>query len=302
MPGTADGPLGGDRSADPRDITSGRLGPIDWTVNGGKDGLAAVYEYATRHGEEVVAWYNSRKARKKRWGFICRIAGMVLAAIGAIWPVFVGACSPDEPQASQTVLTALGRLETQVRQLHAGSSRFSTGAGARSPTTKMAVNREIALPGKQAGSAARAGKAGDVGIASTAAKAKSGGGKRSSSGLGSPLVASILLAFAALLVAIDRFADLSSGWMRYVTTAQKVDQKLTGFRLAWEASEMEWQGGAPSAEQLKKQIEMATAFQGSVHQLVEEETREWVASFSAVLKETMRGSERRTGPRPGGTG
>jgi hypothetical protein len=50
----------------------------------------------------------------------------------------------------------------------------------------------------------------------------------------SPAWATVALALAGLLIAIDRFGGYTSGWIRYVRTAQKLTSLQGEFRLDWE--------------------------------------------------------------------
>jgi hypothetical protein len=45
----------------------------------------------------------------------------------------------------------------------------------------------------------------------------------------------LLIALAALLSGVDRFLGLSSGWVRYVRTAQALTERMNQFQFDWEA-------------------------------------------------------------------
>jgi len=49
----------------------------------------------------------------------------------------------------------------------------------------------------------------------------------------SPAWATVAIALAALFVALDRFAGYTSGWVRYVRSAQKLNELQGQFRLDW---------------------------------------------------------------------
>lgn len=45
----------------------------------------------------------------------------------------------------------------------------------------------------------------------------------------------VMLAIAALLSGVDRYLGLTSGWVRYVRTAQGLTQRMNQFQFDWEA-------------------------------------------------------------------
>lgn len=107
------------------------------------------------------------------------------------------------------------------------------------------------------------------------------------------------LALAAACVATDKFFGFSSGWMRYIKTAQLLMKGLAEFRLDW-AMLVAKQGGAPpTEEQLQLMIQRIKEFVIGVHGQVEQETLTWIAEFQSSLAEiekTVRTQEETTRP------
>ncbi|PSN10786.1 hypothetical protein C7271_25490, partial [filamentous cyanobacterium CCP5] len=55
----------------------------------------------------------------------------------------------------------------------------------------------------------------------------------------SPAWATVALAVAALLIGLDRFGGYTSGWIRYIRTAQRLNILQGDFRHDWEAHRLE---------------------------------------------------------------
>jgi hypothetical protein len=103
-----------------------------------------------------------------------------------------------------------------------------------------------------------------------------------------------LLALAAALIAIDRFGGVSSAWMRYIVTAQAVTREQRLFRLDWSQMRANIQStGEPASHaQLVPLFERLRAFATKHDELVESETRTWMAEFRSVLAELGRASKK----------
>jgi SMODS and SLOG-associating 2TM effector domain 2 len=93
------------------------------------------------------------------------------------------------------------------------------------------------------------------------------------------------LALAAACVATDRFFGFSSGWMRYIKTAQVLMKGLAEFRLDWAMLVAKQGGASPTDEQLQLMIQRIKEFVITVHGQVEQETLTWIAEFQTSLAE-----------------
>jgi hypothetical protein len=108
-----------------------------------------------------------------------------------------------------------------------------------------------------------------------------------------------LLALAAALIAIDRFGGLSSAWMRCITTAQALSRELRAFRLDWSqlrASIAANTQPAVSYAQLVPLFERLRTFATKHDEIVETETRTWIAEFRSVLSELGRSPKKEEAP------
>src|SRR5689334_15844856 len=96
-----------------------------------------------------------------------------------------------------------------------------------------------------------------------------------------------LLALAAALIAIDRFGGISSAWMRCIMTAQTLAHEQRVFRLDWSQQRAVLAAGAqpPTLQQLLPLFERIRAFALKHDEIVETETRTWIAEFRSVLAE-----------------
>lgn len=99
----------------------------------------------------------------------------------------------------------------------------------------------------------------------------------------SPAWATVALAFAALLISVDRFGGYTSGWIRYIRTGQYLDSLQDNFRIDWEKERMVLQnsksGNIVVGDALKKCLE----FMSQVNNAVSTETEAWAKEFEKVL-------------------
>ena len=99
-----------------------------------------------------------------------------------------------------------------------------------------------------------------------------------------PVWASISLAVAAALVALDRFFGYSSAWMRYRQSEFHLDQVIEEFEMDWEVEKAGWENPIPSTGEVRSILQVAKAFLAKVKEIVRNETNAWVDEFAGVLK------------------
>jgi len=99
------------------------------------------------------------------------------------------------------------------------------------------------------------------------------------------LLGYLFLGLAGAAVALDKFFGYSHSWMRYMTTAQRLQGDLVDFRLDWERREAALRGKTPESEELVAFIDLAQTFLRSVDQAIQEETKQWLQEFSKRLAE-----------------
>ncbi|MBB4080543.1 hypothetical protein GGR28_003177 [Lewinella aquimaris] len=93
----------------------------------------------------------------------------------------------------------------------------------------------------------------------------------------------IAIALSAGCIAVDRFFGFSSGWMRYMTTANMLTKLLQDYRLEWAMLKAKLVGKPPTDEQLLLYIQRIKEFIASVNVQVEQETSAWVTEFQTSL-------------------
>jgi SMODS and SLOG-associating 2TM effector domain 2 len=98
-----------------------------------------------------------------------------------------------------------------------------------------------------------------------------------------PAWASVALVLAASLVALDRYFGFSSGWTRFMATAQEIARMRHDFELKWEAKCAD--DRPPKVESL---IEMAREFVLAVDKTVAAEIGTWSLEFQASLESAER--------------
>jgi SMODS and SLOG-associating 2TM effector domain 2 len=103
--------------------------------------------------------------------------------------------------------------------------------------------------------------------------------------------ATVLIALAGLCVMLDRFGGFTSGWIRYVLTAQKIGRELESFRFAWDQKKSQLAGIQPGVAQARQFLDDALRFTAKISELVAEETAQWAIEFEGALREIEAAAE-----------
>ena len=101
----------------------------------------------------------------------------------------------------------------------------------------------------------------------------------------SPAWATVSLATAAFFVALDQLAGYSTGWVRYIRTAQKLTMLQGNFRLEWEQYCLTRNDNSINSEIIKEGIEHCKNFLKDVNSAVQAETDAWAQEFQQALLE-----------------
>jgi len=101
----------------------------------------------------------------------------------------------------------------------------------------------------------------------------------------SPGWSSVSIALTALLIGIDKFGDMSSGWVRYMLTAQKLNLIEESFKLDWEEQKRQWDDDGPTPEQIEAGLNKLKNTIMEINEVVQEETIAWAAEFLNSLRE-----------------
>ncbi len=116
----------------------------------------------------------------------------------------------------------------------------------------------------------------------------------------------VLLALAAACVGFDRFFGVSSGWMRYIITAQAIQRRLATFQFDWatECAHVAQSPTTPNGDQvLTPRLALLQRFGEDLLDLLQAETTEWVAEFHSNLSQLSQLEAHTTrpwvGPSPG---
>ena len=110
----------------------------------------------------------------------------------------------------------------------------------------------------------------------------------------SPAWATVALALAGLLIAIDRFGGYTSGWIRYVRTAQKLTSLQGEFRLDWEEYRRTSLEDTSGADRTKEGINLCRKFLLAVYTQVRLETDLWAQDFQQALQTVNRHADSQT--------
>ena len=116
-----------------------------------------------------------------------------------------------------------------------------------------------------------------------------------------PVWASLALALAALMIALDKFFGFSSGWMRFIATEHQIRQALHEFRLDYKMAQASWGAGTPTSEQTHQLLSQCKTFLTQVDTFIQNETNEWITEFKDNLKQLdKKVQEQMDESRPGG--
>jgi hypothetical protein len=103
----------------------------------------------------------------------------------------------------------------------------------------------------------------------------------------------LLLALAGVCFGLDRFLGLSSGWMRDVTTAQRVQRRLQDFQFSWLEMNAADARKNPPETSPEPYLKLLHDFACDLSDLVLGETGEWVSEFQSGLQQLETATSKR---------
>lgn len=92
----------------------------------------------------------------------------------------------------------------------------------------------------------------------------------------------ILLAGAGVCFGFDRLLGLSAGWMRDMTTAQRIHRRLQGFQFDWVGLEAARAANGGDIDTVPY-LQLLRDFAADLSGIITEETNEWIAEFQSGL-------------------
>lgn len=95
--------------------------------------------------------------------------------------------------------------------------------------------------------------------------------------------ASIFFIFATLLISLDKFSGLTSGWTRYMITAQKLTTLKIEFQYTWEEKLHKTSSNNISEDEALSFLNIAKEFSLKHNIIIIDETKEWVNEFITFL-------------------
>jgi len=100
-----------------------------------------------------------------------------------------------------------------------------------------------------------------------------------------PVWSALALALVATLLALDRFYGATSGWIRYLRTAQQLTHTLDTFQVAYETQRLGWGWPEPTPEQAQAALVTMQTFLTRANSAVHDETMAWATEFTKTLKQ-----------------
>lgn len=101
-----------------------------------------------------------------------------------------------------------------------------------------------------------------------------------------PAWATVALAIAVALVALDRFFGFSSSWARYMAAGQAISAELSQFRFDWQLANCGPE--ALSQERIGQLLGLAKKLAMKTDELIQAETSQWAKEFRETLTELER--------------
>lgn len=98
-----------------------------------------------------------------------------------------------------------------------------------------------------------------------------------------PAWATVVLSVAATAIGLDTFFGFSSSWIRFITTAMKIESRLVAFRFEWQQETVLLEGENPPITLVQELVGKCATFVNEVQSMVKEETDLWVQEFRASL-------------------
>jgi hypothetical protein len=95
----------------------------------------------------------------------------------------------------------------------------------------------------------------------------------------------LLLGVVGVLLLLDRFFGLSTGWIRYITSELQLRQIAQEFHMDWEAGRSELGDNDPDDQYVKKMLDLCRAHITLVNKLIRDETQAWKCEFESALKQ-----------------
>jgi hypothetical protein len=93
----------------------------------------------------------------------------------------------------------------------------------------------------------------------------------------------VFAAIAAVLVGLDRFLGLSTGWVRYITAELSLRKALADFQMDWVIRNAELADDAGEQKCPRERLALIKNFSSRIDQYVEAETMQWAAEFQGAL-------------------
>jgi len=110
----------------------------------------------------------------------------------------------------------------------------------------------------------------------------------------------VALALAGACVFLDKFFGYSSGWMRYITTAMKLQRMVEEFNVDWAILCASMRGNIADTIEREAMLRRVQTFLQSVLAEVESETAAWAAEYRSNLAELEKSAKQQLeASRPG---
>ena len=106
-----------------------------------------------------------------------------------------------------------------------------------------------------------------------------------------PAWATVALAIAVFLVALDRFFGFSNAWARSMATGQAISAALNQFRLDWQKFSCQLSMDELTQENIDYLLDLAKTLVLKTDDLIQSETMQWVKEFRETLTEIERSAE-----------
>ena len=183
---------------------------VSWTSGSYTKALTDICNYASEQAQNAIQWYYSSRQARRHFCRICRLGAILLTAFAGMLPL-----ANEIIAARQTAPQSDVAPTAQIKDSTASGERSNTGS-------TDAIRNPGGEPGRESVSNRHTLH---------------------------PLWSAIAIAIAGTLILIDRFYGFTTGWIRYLLTAQRLTQILEAFRLDVQRQKINWGNPEPSAQQ-----------------------------------------------------
>ena len=99
------------------------------------------------------------------------------------------------------------------------------------------------------------------------------------------VLVTLMMTISGGLVALDKHFGLSTGWVRYISTIQSIENRIDTFELDWQAEAVKYSDVPMDKVQIALFFDLVKNFTSDVNAYIKEETSAWIQEFATSFKD-----------------